>query len=99
MTVRYEWDVETVADGDSAENEDGEILDHNHCESYAEARRIADMEPEDGTRHVIVLVRDDDEGRSWAYLDEDGKLPEYFEDAYNQPVRKVAKKFHEEVAT
>lgn len=94
MSVRYEWDVETCLDMDSEGNED--IVDHNHTESYAEALADFKQPAEEGTFKRIVLVRDDDKCRSWAYMEE-GKLPEYFEDAYNQETVKVPKRFHDEV--
>lgn len=52
---------------------------------------------EEGMTSRIVLVRDDDKGRSWAYL-EDGELPSHFEDAYGVKVAKVPGRFHEEVS-
>lgn len=98
MTVVYEWDVETVTAIDSEENEEGEILDHNHSATYAEAKRDAAAAPLDGCIHRIVLVRDDDKGRSWAYVDDDGSLDEYFEDAYENRTAKVPARFHKEIA-
>lgn len=100
MPVRYEWDVETVTDRDSDEHEEGEVLDHHHVASYAEALAYTrEVEPEDGERFQIVLVRDSDEheeGRSWAYM-KDGKLPTFFEDAYSVHTAYVPDQFHDEV--
>jgi hypothetical protein len=97
MTVVYEWDRETVADGDSEDYEDGEIIDHCHAASYAEVLADSKEQPPEGCRFEIVLVRDDDNGRSWAYV-EDGKLPEFCKDAYDCNAGKVPKRFHDEVA-
>lgn len=90
MRVFYEWDVESV------DTETGDVTDHNHFDSYAEAVEFADGEPDDGEEYKVVLVRDDDNGRSWAYV-EDGKLPGHFEDAYCRNVAKVPQKFVREV--
>lgn len=101
MTVIYEWDCELVADGDSEEYENEDVIDHAHGDSFrdvlatAESRRAR---PEPGTKSAVVLVRDDDAGRSWAYLDDDGKLPEAFVDAYGREVAKVPQRFHKEVS-
>jgi hypothetical protein len=98
MTVYYEWDCETVADGDSSEYEDGEVIEHSHGTSYQEVLVwAAANKPDTGTRHAIVLVRDDDEGRSWAYVS-DGKLPDRFTDANGTDAAKVPKRYHEELA-
>jgi len=96
MTVYYEWDVEEIDEND-------DIQDHYHCDSYASAKAINEAVPAEGTSMTscIVLVRDDDNTRtgcrSWAYL-EDGKLPEYFEDAHGVEIAKVPKRFHAEIA-
>jgi len=95
--VYYEWDIEIVKDGDTEDKEDGEILDHNHCESFKQL--IYDLEnivPEEGTRFEVVLVRDDDEGRSWAYVI-NGKLTQYFYDADTCIVANTPQRFHKEV--
>lgn len=96
--VVYEWDVETVTIVDSEENEEGEILDHNHSDKFKQAKKDAAGTPPEGCAFRIVLVRDDDNGRSWAYLNDDGALDEYFEDAYERRTAKVPKRFHEEVS-
>jgi hypothetical protein len=44
----------------------------------------------------LVLVRDDDHSRGWAYV-ENGKLPEYITDAYGRNIVKVPNKFHNEL--
>jgi hypothetical protein len=90
MTVYYEWDVEEV-------DEHEDIQNHNHTDSFAKAKAINEIPCEEGMTSRIVLVRDDDKGRSWAYL-EDGELPSHFEDAYGVKVAKVPERFHEEVS-
>lgn len=96
MTVVYEWDVETVAAVESDDHEQDECVDHYHTESFAEAQRVAATQAPDGFRHQIVLVRDDDEGRSWAYVN--GKLPEFFTDADGHDTARVPKRFHAELS-
>lgn len=96
MPVSYEWDVETHTAVESAEFEEGEVLEHDHRDSYAQCAEIASGEPPEGCRFAIVLVRDDESGRSWAYM-EDGELPAHFINAYGKEVAKVPLRFHREV--
>lgn len=73
-------------------------MEHWHQTSYADCLAfIAKNPPEENVRYEIVLVRDDDDRRSWAYM-EDGKLPEYALDAYETEWGKIPKKYHAEVA-
>lgn len=99
MAVHYEWVVELVEEVDPALaglNLEEDIVDVDHADTYAEALRLA-ADPENGFRYEIGLVRDDDNGRSWAYV-ENGVLPENFYDAYDRPVAKVPQRFFREVA-
>ncbi len=91
MPVRYEWSVETVTT-----DEHNEVEDIDHRNSYAEVLAISKRTPPDGHRFDVGLVRDDDNGRSWAYI-EDDKLPEHFLDAYDRIVAKVPVTFYREV--
>jgi len=106
MSVIYEWDCETVADGDQECYEDGECIEHSHGASFADVLRWSEANPPLlGTRHEIVLVRDDDADRLWAYAERivrHGKpdrymLPEVFTDANGDDATRVPKRFHEEV--
>jgi len=102
MSVYFEWDCEEVADGESEQYEDEEPIDHYHASAYAEVLDQSLEAPPTGSKYRIVLVRDRLDKydslvcRSWAYL-EDGKLPEYFTDAYNIQTAKVPEKFHNEI--
>lgn len=97
MRTDYEWDCETVADGDRS-HEDGEVIDHAHGKTFRAVAAWAAANPcAPGGRYEFVLVRDDDGGRSWAYL-KNGKLPEYFKDAEGCDAAKVPKRFHAEIA-
>jgi hypothetical protein len=102
MAVVYEWDVEEVATVDSEQYAVDDIIEHCHSAKFKEAladkaRLEAGAEP--GIGYRIVLVRDDDIGRSWAYFyPEDNTLDEWFEDAYPRRVCKVPKRYVEEVA-
>jgi hypothetical protein len=98
MTIRYEWDIETVC----AESED--ILDHDHRDRLSEfgADELIhainqDAEADDKfTRLVLVRDRWDDGGlacRSWAYVTDAGEMPPEFLDAYDRPVAKVPQRF------
>lgn len=90
MSVKYEWDVETVDDH-------GDVLDHDHDASLsALLHRHHDI----GNGEQLALVRDvwRDDGelidRSWAYA-ENGKLPDTFSGG---ETAKVPKRFHDEIA-
>lgn len=97
MSVEYERDCETVTVGETVDYEDGEVVDHYHADTYAEVAARAATQPEPGCRHEVVLVRDDDAGRSWAYVI-DGKLPECFMDANGYDTTKVPQRFVRELA-
>jgi hypothetical protein len=95
----YEWDCELVAiyrdeNGDEIDND---IIEHDHRDTFKEVRALAATGAPAGHEHHIVLVRTDDNSRSWAYLGDDGKLPEYFEDAYGKHTSKVPQRYHDEV--
>jgi hypothetical protein len=101
MTIRYEWDIETVC------GESKDILDHDHrnkLSDFGMERLIhainQDAEPVNNfTRLVLVRdrFRDDDlVCRSWAYVTDEGEMPEQFLDAYDKPVAAVPKRFIEE---
>jgi len=101
MTIRYEWDIEKVC----AESED--ILDHDHRDRLSgfgieELLHAINQDAGPGnhfTRLVLVRDRMDDGGvacRSWAYVTDDGEMPERFLDACDRPVAKVPKRFMEE---
>jgi len=96
MAVVYEWDCETVADGDCDLHEDEEVIDHCHSASYQEALRDAAKPTEPGFKHLIVLVRDDGDRRSWAYMEGD-RLPEFHIDGDGRNYKAVPKRFHQEV--
>lgn len=97
MSVAYEWDVEVVTDRETDDHEEGEVIDHNFCASYAAAKAVAATDLGHGLRHLLVLVRDDEKERSWAYLEE-GELPTHFQDSYQNQYAKVPQRFHKEVA-
>src|SRR5262245_25055590 len=96
MATTYEWDIETW-NGD-------EIVDHNYrsrlSEFGAEELVLAinsDVLNAAGDYTKLVLVRDSDrDGRAWAYLTDEGELPEKFLDAYNTPISDIPKRFVEE---
>lgn len=85
MAVNYEWDIETV------DPETGDILDHHHFDDCPGI-------PEESDKR-LVLVRDatgrfSGFDRTWAYVKEDGTLPEYFATAYGIHETRVPKRFH-----
>ena len=101
-TIVYEWDCEEVADGDSVSYEDGEVIDHFRASTYVDVLKASKAVPPEGSKYRIVLVRDRLDKhdsvvcRSWAYL-ENGKLPEYFKDAFDRPIAYVPVKYHKEI--
>ncbi|HQR98142.1 MULTISPECIES: hypothetical protein [unclassified Polaromonas] len=103
MTVTYEWDIEETIDYTGKDDGLNDVLDHLFQPDFKSLKSQLDElkahDVEDGHVHYDpVLVRDDDNGRSWAYLI-DGKLPTHFEDAYQNPVAKVPARFHKEVSS
>lgn len=92
--ITYEWDCEIV------EVETGDIVDHNFGDSLDEVRDYIGTESQ--YRYDIVLVRRDENDRttdiSWAYMKQDGTLPDHFTDAGDREVAKVPKKFHKEAS-
>lgn len=99
MAIHYEWDVETV----ELYGECEEVVDHFHQPSYraAQVNKRALEKNDPSMRYDIVLVRDEESrggSRTWAYLREDGTLPQTFEDASGNPATTVPKNFHIEVA-
>jgi len=99
MAVFYEWDIEEVIDYHDGDND---IQNHLHQPNFEVLRlELSTLKeyvtPAGHVHYDPVLVCDDDQGRSWAYI-EDGKLPEFFEDAYQCRTRKVPKRFHKEIA-
>lgn len=95
MPVTYEWDCETVATRDSDDFYDGDIIDHYHSDKLSDVIRFAKENSQDGTKCEVVLVRDSDEGRSWAYV-KSGLLPDHFDDAYGRYVAKVPLKYRKQ---
>lgn len=105
MAVFYQWDVEEVAnvdhqDAGGQDFEANELIEHYFQLSLKGSHAFVEKHysGDNGlTRLDTVLVRDDNKGRSWAYLDDNGLLPEFFCNAWGKPTTKVPKRFHEEV--
>ena len=101
--VGYEWDCETQANGDSADHEDGETVEHSHGVSFRDVTEWAKKYPcAPGYKYVIVLVRDADcgpfeTGRTWAHMAY-GQLPVFFTNVSGNNATKVPQRFHREVA-
>lgn len=107
MTTYYEWDIETCF-----LNEDGEIEihDHDHRDRINEwpTETVINAINQDQVPSVftdtgvycftrLVLVRDSErDPRAWAYITEDGKLPDEMLDAYDRLVCAVPKRYREE---
>ena len=93
--VRYEWVIETIAKDDEYED----IQAVYHSDTFIGATEWAVILRADNWRVEVGLVRDvidsfddDLEDRQWAYLEEDGSLPQCFDDG-----AKVPKRFQKEV--
>ena len=89
-TPTYEWDCETITDGD--------VVDHMYgaCNEVLAWSHANPCEP--GSQHKLVLVRDDPVSRSWAYITPDGQLPPHFRDAYGVATARVPQRFANELA-
>lgn len=89
MAVNYYWNVEQVVTESNETYEEGEIVDHWRYDKAKDAIRfIAESQPEEGQQKRLSLVREiwdknecEMETRSWAYVDEEGQLPNVFLDA------------------
>jgi len=90
----YEWDVELV-------DEYEDVLDHDFSEKCPGIPTQKTFRGEEGEYEMLVLVKNvyrqwDLSDRTWAYVKE-GKLPEYFSDAWQREASKVPKRFHKEL--
>jgi hypothetical protein len=86
-TIVYEWDIESTDD-------DGEVGHNhfNHCPGI----------PTDSDSCLVLIynygsVDDGMIDKAWAYV-KDGKLDEWFRDAYGSQFRKVPARFQRELA-
>jgi hypothetical protein len=91
--VDYEWCCEQV------HRETGDICDCYHADTMDEALSYAGG-IDDQYDYQIGLVRSQWDGdcvsHSWAYLYDDGTLPEYFSDSDGNDTTKVPQRFHQE---
>jgi arginine repressor len=90
--VEYEWDCEKV------DREEGDIVDHFFGESLEEVLGWVEAD-DDQHEYRIVLERVCGMNRSWAYVIDDGTLPEYFADSAGNDTTKVPQRFHREAKT
>lgn len=91
--IHYEWAIETVN-----LDEFGDVEETQGQESCRHALEWAKRWPApQGMRNDLVLVRDDDERRSWAYFTGDTP-PTHFQDAYQIDRAKVPKAYLAEYA-
>lgn len=91
MSVYYEWCVEVVDQYD-------DIVDCYHSDSLAQAMEWA-ADGDEEYQYQICLVRTEETfcgDRAWAYLTDDGRLPERFADAFGHDTTKVPQRFHRE---
>lgn len=93
--VTYEWDIETW---DYDDDNEIEISDHNFADKLSEFHSDEFLIAVEQGR--LVLVRDDDNGRSWAYFNAT-HTPEYFsilesDGNYYETNMKIPKRFIEE---
>lgn len=93
--ITYEWDMEEY--DIAADNSEAEIVDHYHGD------KLIDIGFPSDHKQKLVLVRDDDNGRLWAYVDESRMLPKYFsrpeaDGKYYETNVKVPQRFHREIA-
>jgi hypothetical protein len=89
--VIYEWNIETIEVGDI----DSTVVDNRFADKLSEYEPKHIINNDSDHRKMLVLVRDDDFGRSWAYVI-GGILLDKFVDANTQEVADVPKRFHTE---
>jgi hypothetical protein len=93
--LKYEWDVEEV----DSDEDCPDVMEHYFQASAKECVEFIKKPPPAERRWNVVLVLDDQDSRSWAYVDMDTmKLPEYFENAEGRNTRRVPVRFHDELA-
>jgi hypothetical protein len=107
MSVFYEWDVEEVAVSlgkyERQDVEEGDIVEHWFQDNFADClKHVATQKLEPGFKWEIVLVRNTDatnaeEPRTWAYLNDNGTLPEFFQGSGGDDQTRVPQRFHKEV--
>ena len=92
MATEYEWDIETTEDGE---------IQHAHAEGLYEYTAPDWRDLNEGRlAAALVLVREHDGARCWAYARKvDGlwMLPQYFEDAYGNTGASVPVRFQREL--
>lgn len=92
--VFYEWDIESV----EVINGEEVVLDHQHADD------LRDLPTPANDCDRLVLVRDTDGTRMWAYVDNKSRmLPKYFsipqaDGKYYETNVKVPQRFHREIA-
>lgn len=90
-TTTYEWTCEVIVDDENPDYQD--IVDSDFGDSLEEVQRRGESNDIEGTicRYGLVKnVGNEDDGlqeRTWAYVDENGKLPEEFENGDKVPKR------------
>lgn len=92
MPVSYEWTVELI---DAHED----IVDSHYFDTLADAVEFSgrhDRSDDGIVKTDIGLVRNDDDGNSWAYI-VDGKLDMYLRDSYQNALYDTPKKYLKEV--
>lgn len=91
----YEWDKEEY--DIAADDPKAEIIDHNFGE------KLVDVGFPCVKTELLVLVRDSEQGKLWAYVDDSRMLPRYFsrpeaDGKYHETNVKVPQRFHREIA-
>jgi hypothetical protein len=91
----YEWCIESY-DMD-ANDPEAEIVDHNFSD------KLIDIGLPSTHFEKLVLVRDSEQGKQWAYSDESRMLPKYFsileaDGKYHETNILVPQRFHREIA-
>jgi hypothetical protein len=86
----YEWDLESW----EWEGDDRCVVDHDHRDKLT----WRDVNEWRVSPYIdLVLVRDSADGRAWAYVGDNEKLPLAFVDAYGKEVAIVPRRFHREL--
>jgi acyl carrier protein phosphodiesterase len=90
MALSYEYIVE--------QSSNGEIENTEYFLDYRKARKFYNAATQRGETVQIALMRDHSaDGREWAYVTDEGRLPVMLVDAEGRETRRVPNKYVDEV--
>ena len=97
MSVYYEYCIEIISSQTTENYEYGDIIDSVGSKNLAEALEYMKNTVPKGMKFILVLVRDDTVGRSWAYIDNGLKIESIFNDVDGNKIINVPIRFIKEL--